>query len=141
MEDNQAAANVGEDGPADFQEVEVVPTEGAVTAEVLHVEQQGELGVAAAQVGGGAGGDVPQRLVAGEAGEGGAGCALADDGEGVWERVRKAVVEIVAEDFGGVDAGRVDDEHGGGGGCALKAGYDDALGPREGAANEVCEAA
>ncbi len=38
-------------------------------------------------------------------------------------------------------AGRVDDEDGDGGGCALKAGYDDALGSREGAAEEACEAA
>ncbi len=37
------------------------------------------------------------------------------------EGERKAVVEIGAEDGSGVDAGRVDDEDGGGGGCALKA--------------------
>ncbi len=85
VEDDETAANIGEDGPADIQKVEVVSTEGAVTAEVLHVEQQGELGVATAQIGGAAGGDVPQLLVVGEAGDGATGCTLADDGEGVWD--------------------------------------------------------
>ncbi len=50
VEDDEPAADVGEDGPADVKEVEVVAAKGAVTAEVLHVEQQGELGVAAAQM-------------------------------------------------------------------------------------------
>ncbi len=85
VEDDKAAADVGEDGPADVKEIEMVSTEGTVTAEVLHVEQQSKLGVAAAQPGGVAGGDVPQRLVAGEVGAGATGCTLADDGEGVWK--------------------------------------------------------
>ncbi len=50
VEDNEAAADVGEDGAADVEEVEVVAAEGAVAAEVLHVEQKGELGVATAQI-------------------------------------------------------------------------------------------
>ncbi len=114
VEDDEAAADIGEYGPADFQEVEVVPTEGTVTAEVLHVEQQGELGVATAQGGGGARGDVPQRLVTGEAGEGATGCPLADDGESVREGEGETVVEIAAQDGSGVVAGRVDDEDRGG---------------------------
>ncbi len=67
VEDDEAAADVGENGPADFQKVEVVSTEGTVTAEVLHVEQKGELGVATTQRGGGAGRDVPQLFVTWEA--------------------------------------------------------------------------
>ena len=47
----------------------------------------------------------------------------------------------MAEDGGRIVAGRVDDEDGGGSGCALKAGYDDALGPRKGTADVACEAA
>ncbi len=83
VEDDEATADIGEDGSADFQKIEVVPAEWAVTSEVLHVEQQGELGVAAAQPGRVAGGDVPQLLVVGEAGESVAGCAFANDGESV----------------------------------------------------------
>ncbi len=50
VEDDETAADVGEDGAADVEEVEVVAAEGAVAAEVLHVEQKGELGVATAQI-------------------------------------------------------------------------------------------
>ncbi len=49
VKDNEAAADVGEKYTTDVEEVEVVAAEWAVTAEVLHVEQQGELGVAAAK--------------------------------------------------------------------------------------------
>jgi len=141
VDEDEATAEGWEDGGADFEEVSGVLTEWAVAAEVLHVEHQHELGVAAGDAVRPSVGEVPDFFAVGETAGGAACAAIVDYADRGGERQGDAIVEVGAQYAGRIGAGLVDDDDGGFGlAGAFEAGYDDALGQGDGTAKETREA-
>jgi len=139
--DDESAAEAWEDCGADFEEISAFWFKGAVKAEVLHVEHQHELGVAAGDAAWLSVGEVPEFFAVGETACGAALAPVVDYADGAGDCQRHAVVEVGAQDVGGIDAGRVDDDEGGfvlAG--AFKPRNDDALGLCHRSAKEAGEA-